>query len=130
MLGQFQRGQLAKELETTVFDTLKEGDVSDVVRTRQGFIVLKVLKHTLAGTPELKDVEDQVHEAIYYQKLQPALREFLTRLREEAYIDLKPGFVDAGASPNQTRPIMTAEVTKESKEAEKAKKRKKKLGVF
>jgi peptidyl-prolyl cis-trans isomerase SurA len=126
-LGQFTRGQLAKELETTVFDTLKQGEVSDVIRTRQGFILLKVLKHTPEGTPELKDVEDQVHEAIYYEKLQPALREFLTKLREDAYIDLKPGYVDTGASPNQTKPILTAEA---SKEGEKTKKRKKKLGIF
>ena len=32
------------------------------------------------------------------QQMQPALRAYLTKLREEAYIDIKPGFVDTGAS--------------------------------
>jgi peptidyl-prolyl cis-trans isomerase SurA len=60
------------------------------------------------------------------QKLQPALRGYLQKLREEAYIDIKPGFVDTGASPNQTKMIETA-----SKDAgAKQLKKKKKLGVF
>ena len=46
------------------------------------------------------------------QKLQPALRAYLTKLREDAYIDIKPGYVDTGASPNQTKPIETAQPRK------------------
>ena len=40
-------------------------------------------------------------------KMQPALRDYLTKLREEAYIDIKPGYMDTGASPNETKPIYT-----------------------
>ncbi|MBS1820387.1 MAG: hypothetical protein JST61_00185, partial [Acidobacteria bacterium] len=36
------------------------------------------------------------------------LRAYLTKLREEAYIDIKPGFVDSGASPRQTKPVFSA----------------------
>ena len=38
------------------------------------------------------------------RKLQPALRAYLTTLREEAYIDIKSGYIDTGASAetNQT----------------------------
>jgi peptidyl-prolyl cis-trans isomerase SurA len=126
-LGVFKRGTLAKELEDRVF-TMKEGEVTDVIRTKQGFIILKLLNHTQAGIPPLKDVENLIQERIYYQKLQPALREFLTKLREEAYIDIKQGFVDAGASPNQTKPVLASAAA--SKDDEKEKKRKKKLGIF
>ena len=45
---------------------------------------------------------------------------------EGAYIDIKQGYVDSGASPNQTKPIMTAANTAE----EKKKKKKKKLLIF
>ena len=41
------------------------------------------------------------------EKLQPALRAYLQHLREEAFIDIKPGYVDTGASPNQTKPVET-----------------------
>jgi len=40
--------------------------------------------------------------------MQPALRTYLTKLREDAYIDIKTGFVDAGASSRQTKPVFSA----------------------
>ncbi|HLV85709.1 MAG TPA: TonB family protein [Candidatus Sulfotelmatobacter sp.] len=41
ILGRFKRGQLSKSIEDTVF-AMKTGDVSDVIRTKQGFAILKV----------------------------------------------------------------------------------------
>jgi len=120
-LGYFKRGDLAAELENSVF-ALEAGDVSDVTRTRQGFIILKVTEHHAAGSPPQKDIEPQIMERIYYSKMQPALRVFLTRLREEAYIDIKEGYVDSGASPNQTKPIMTSAVEVEQEKKKKKKK--------
>lgn len=125
-LGQFKRGTLAKTLEDLTFG-MKPGAVSDVVRTRQGFVILKVNDHTQAGVAPLKQVEGRIQEAIYFEKLQPALRAYLSKLREEAYIDIKPGFTDTGASPNQTKPIYTA--ASDSGPVKKAK-RKKKLGIL
>ena len=118
---------LAKELEDKTF-AMKAGDVSDVTRTKQGFVILKVIDHQKAGIPEMKDVEPKIQDALYYQKLQPALRAYLTRLREEAYIDVKAGFIDSGASPNQTKPVETT--TAKEADAKKLNKKKKKLGVL
>jgi peptidyl-prolyl cis-trans isomerase SurA len=125
-LGVFKRGQLAKELEDKTF-AMKAGDISDVVRTKQGYVILKVIEHQAAGIPTLKEAEPHIQDALYYQKLQPALRVFLTKLREEAYIDYKPGYLDSGASPNQTKPVETT--TAKESEAKKLKK-KKKFGVL
>jgi peptidyl-prolyl cis-trans isomerase SurA len=126
-LGFFKRGTLAKELEDKTF-AMKPGDVSDVIRTRQGYVLLKVTEHTQAGIPPLKDVEPKVQEALYMQKLDPSLREFLTKLREDAFIVIKPGYVDTGASANQTNPIETS--VKEASARNLKGKKKKKLGVF
>jgi len=123
-LGYFERGKLAKELEDKTF-SMQVNEISDVIRTRQGFILLKVTEHQQAGVPPLKEIESRIQEALYYQKLQPAMRVYLTKLREDAYIDIKQGYVDSGASPNQTKPIMTAATTEEEK-----KKKKKKLLIF
>jgi len=125
-LGFFERGKLAKQLEDLTFN-MKKGDVSDVVRTKQGFVILKVTDHQSAGIPSFSEIEPRIQEAVYMQKLQPALREYLKKLREEAYIWTKAGYVDTGASPNQTQPIVTT-AAKES--SAKALKKKKKLGVF
>ena len=118
---------MAKELEDKTF-AMKAGEVSDVIRTKQGYVILKVVEHQAAGIPPLKDVEPKIQDALYYQKLQPALRAYLTKLREEAYIDIKPGFVDSGASPNQTKPVETT--TAKEADAKKLNKKKKKLGIL
>jgi peptidyl-prolyl cis-trans isomerase SurA len=127
-LGMFKRGQLAKELEDKTF-AMKSGDVTDVIRTKQGYVILKVVDHQMAGIPPLKEAMPKIQDALYYQKLQPALRAYLTKLREDAYIDTKPGYIDTGASPNQTKPVETA-AAKESDAKKLNKKRKKKLGIL
>jgi len=124
-LNYFNRGTLAKELEDKVF-ALKAGDVTDVIRTKQGYVILQVTEHQAAGIPTLKEAEPRIQDALYMQKLQPALRAYLTTLREQAFIDVKAGYVDTGASAKQTKPIETT--TKEV--ASKNLKKKKKLGVF
>ena len=127
-LGMFKRGQLAKELEDKTF-AMKAGDVTDVIRTKQGYVILKVVDHQQAGVPSLKDAMPKIQDALYYEKLQPALRAFLTKLREDAYIKLAQGYVDSGASPNQTLPIETTSA-KEADAKKLDKKRHKKLGVL
>jgi peptidyl-prolyl cis-trans isomerase SurA len=124
-LNYFKRGILAKELEDKVF-AMKAGDVTDVIRTKQGFVILKVTEHQQEGVPGLKEVEPRIQDALYMQKLQPALRAYLTKLREEAFIDIKPGYIDTGASAKQTKPVETT--TREL--TAKNLKKKKKLGVF
>jgi peptidyl-prolyl cis-trans isomerase SurA len=120
-LGYFKRGTLSKELEDKTF-AMKAGDVTDVVRTKQGFVILKVVEHQTAGVPTLKQIEPRIQDALYYSKLQPALRAYLKKLREEAFIDIRPGYVDTGASPNQTKPIETANKEAAAKNLKKKKK--------
>jgi len=125
-LGYFKRGTLAKELEDKTF-SMKKDEMTDVIRTRQGFIILKVTEHDAAGIPPLKDkdVEAQVQEALYMEKLQPALRAYLTKLREEAYIDIKSNVTDTAASPNQTKPVMMATANEDLPKGKQTKKKKK-----
>jgi peptidyl-prolyl cis-trans isomerase SurA len=125
-LGAFKRGTLAKELEDKTF-AMKAGEVTDVIRTKQGYVILKVVSHQNAGIPPLKDIEPKIQDALYMQQLQPALRAYLTKLREEAYIDVKEGYIDSGASPNETKPVEVA--TAKTNDAKKLKK-KKKLGFL
>lgn len=125
-LGVFERGKLAKQLEDLTFG-MKKGDISDAIRTKQGYVILKVTDHQTAGIPPLSEIEPRVQEAIYMQKLQPALREYLKKLREDAYVKVYPGYVDTGASPNESVPV---ETTAAKETNSKVLKKKKKLGVF
>ena len=106
-LGDFQRGKLGDVLENATF-SLPVGGVTAPIRTRQGFVILRVDSHQAAGVPPLADVEPQVQEAIYMDQLQPALRAYLTKAREDASIDVEHGFVDTGSSRKQTEPVYTS----------------------
>jgi peptidyl-prolyl cis-trans isomerase SurA len=124
-LGYFKRGTLAKELEDITF-SMKVGEVSKVIQTRQGYVILKVVEHHQAGVPALSEIDAHIQDAVYMQKLAPALRQYLTKLREQAFIDIKAGYVDTSASPNETKPVETETADAKAKPLKK----KKKLGIF
>ena len=99
-LGQFRRGALAKVLEDKVFP-LKEGQYTQPIRTKQGFLILKVTAHNAGGPQPYKNVQQDVEQAYFMGKMEPAIRDYLTQMRDQSYIEIKPGYVDTGASPNE-----------------------------
>ncbi|MGH9560028.1 MAG: peptidylprolyl isomerase, partial [Terracidiphilus sp.] len=95
-LGEYQRGQLAKQLEDAVFK-LDKGAITDVIQTQTGFIILKVNAHYDAGLQPLEKVENEITNRLYAEKMEPALREYLQQLREESYIRVRAGYTDTAA---------------------------------
>ncbi len=136
-LGDFKRGMLGDVLEKATFD-LPVGEYTAPIRTRQGFVILKVDSHQKAGTPPLQSVEGQVQEGLYMTLLQPALRTYLTQARQDAYVEVKPGFDDIGSGGQDatTRfttytapPVKKKIVKKQQAEQEKADKAEKDLAA-
>jgi peptidyl-prolyl cis-trans isomerase SurA len=97
-LGTFQRGQLSPQLEGVVFK-MEKGQITDVIQTKTGFEVLKVENHYQAGLQPLDKVENEVMNKLYMEKMQPTLRTYLGELREESYVNVKPGYTDSAAVP-------------------------------
>jgi peptidyl-prolyl cis-trans isomerase SurA len=100
MLGSFPKGQLAKPIEDIVFKQTK-GYITDPIRTATGFEILKVEEHTAAGQATFDEVQGEINSKLAEPKVQPKLREFLTQLRQNAFLQIKPGFVDTGAAPGK-----------------------------
>ncbi len=115
-LGEYKRGELSKELEETVFK-MKRNDLTDVMETKQGFLIIQVLEHYEEGQQPLAKVENEINEKLYSQRMEPALREYLKTLREESYVVIKPGYQDAaGGSNSEIQEVSaTPEVTKTKK---------------
>jgi peptidyl-prolyl cis-trans isomerase SurA len=106
-LGEFKRGSLAKVLEDATFQ-LKSGQYTEPIRTRQGYVILKVDQHVQGGIPPFNDVKDQVADAYYMTRMEPKIREYLTQMREEGYVRiLKTGYDDTGASPGELKQSIT-----------------------
>ena len=106
-LGDYKRGDLPKVMEDATFG-LPAGQYTAPIRTKQGYVILKLVEHTPGGIPPLKTVEPQVEDAVGMAKMNPALRDYLTKLREDAYIEIKAGYEDSGASPNEMKPVYSA----------------------
>jgi peptidyl-prolyl cis-trans isomerase SurA len=115
-LGQYKRGELSKELEDTVFK-MKRNELTEVMETKQGFLIMQVLEHYDEGEQSLAKVENEISDKLYSQRMEPALREYLKTLREESYVVIKPGYQDAaGGSNSEIQEVSaTPEVTKNKK---------------
>jgi peptidyl-prolyl cis-trans isomerase SurA len=123
-LGGFERGQLSKEIEDAVFQ-MKRKDMTDVIRTKTGFLILKVDQRFEAGEQPLEKVEPEIQNRLYYERMQPQLRKYLAHLREESYVVVKPGYLDSAAVAST--PILevepSADTAKGSKKDNKSKKK-------
>jgi parvulin-like peptidyl-prolyl isomerase len=115
-LGVYKRGELSKELEDKVF-AMKKNDLTEVLETKQGYLVLQVLEHYDEGVQSLAKVKDRINEKLYNERMEPALREYLKTLREESYVIIKPGFQDiAGGGSSEIQEVSaTPEVNKQKK---------------
>ncbi len=105
-LGQYKRGQLDKVFEEKTF-ALKTGEYTEPIRTKQGYVILKVNEHVAGGVPQFKDVEGDVEQNYFMAKMEPAMREYLAKLRDEAAIYIKPGYEDSAATAAEKHPSIT-----------------------
>jgi peptidyl-prolyl cis-trans isomerase SurA len=115
-LGIYKRGELSKQLEDVVF-AMKKNQLTDIMETRQGFLIMQVLEHYDEGEQTLATVNDEIRNKLYDQKLEPALRDYLKTLREQSYVVVKPGYQDiAGGGNSEIQEVSaTPEVTKSKK---------------
>jgi peptidyl-prolyl cis-trans isomerase SurA len=115
-LGIYKRGELSKELEDVVFK-MKKNDLTDVMETKQGFLILQVLEHYDEGEQSLAKVKNEIEEKLYSDRMEPALREYLKTLREQSYVIIKPGYQEiAGGGNSEIQEVSSApEVTKTKK---------------
>ncbi len=113
-LGSYRRGQLGATVFEDATFGLPTGGVTQPIRTRQGFVIFKVNQHNPAGVQPFKDVEQQVEQDYYESKMEPAIRDELNTMRDDAYIevDQKDGYFDSGATGNKRiNPISYAAYT-------------------
>jgi peptidyl-prolyl cis-trans isomerase SurA len=128
-LGSYKKGELTPEIEGAVWD-LPRGSVTQPVKIPTGYEIFKVEEHTKAGLAPLADVKGEIENQLYGPKMQPKVREYLTNLRKQAFLQIKPGFTDTGAATGQDTRWQDPAVLKPetiTKEEVEAKTRHKKL---
>lgn len=99
-IGWMKKGMLNPQIETLVF-TGKKNYVTDPIQLPNGWLILRVEDVHQAGQANLEQVENEITEKLYMPKFQPQMREYLTKLRMESFLEIKEGYLDSGAAPGK-----------------------------
>ncbi|SRR5579884_1578109 len=124
----FGKGEMLPELEKAIWDQPRNF-ITDPIKLPNGYIILKVDEHYKAGLASFEEVQQEIQNRMMESRLQPAERAYLTKLRDSAFLEIKPGYVDSAAAPGKdTSWIDPAELKPQTiKKEELNNKRKKRL---
>jgi peptidyl-prolyl cis-trans isomerase SurA len=95
-IGFMKTGTMAPAIAAAI-SKLEVNDYTDPILTKSGYTILRLLERFSPGIPPFEEVESRVNEALYGQRMEPKMREYLVQLRKDSYIFLAPGYVDTGA---------------------------------
>lgn len=100
MLDPFTKGMLNVQIESEVWDK-QPGYVTEALKFANGWEIFKVEDHQREGLASFEEVEQEIQNMLFQQRAPVAERAYLTRLRNEAFLQIKEGFTDTGASPGK-----------------------------
>jgi peptidyl-prolyl cis-trans isomerase SurA len=86
-IGSYVTGKLNDDIAKAVA-TVKEGDVTPVLKTKDGFVIYKVDTRKVATRRPLEEVKPEIQRRLWDQKYAPELEKFVAQLREDAYIQI------------------------------------------
>lgn len=90
MLGWLPRSALDPSF-IAVLDSISPGEVADVVKSANGYYVLKLVSRQEERLASLDEVREDLREYLFRLKAEGALTVLLERLSREIYIDIRTG---------------------------------------
>jgi parvulin-like peptidyl-prolyl isomerase len=100
LLDPFTKGQLNPVIEAQVWNQ-PPGFVTDPIRFDNGWEIFKVEDHQREGLASFEEVENEIQNLLFSQRQGPAIRAYLTKLRTEAFLQIKDGYYDSAAAPGK-----------------------------
>jgi parvulin-like peptidyl-prolyl isomerase len=96
----YRRDQVTKELGDIVFKQ-KKGYVTDPIRGPSGFVIFRIVDRYEKGLATYDEVKNEINEHMMMPQMSAKVRTYLTQLREQAFLEIKPGYLDSGAAPGK-----------------------------
>lgn len=87
-LGFITKGQISEEFDKAAFN-LSKGEISDPVKTKYGYHLIKVHDKKDGGVKSLEEAKDSIEQQIANEKKNQKWNEFVSELRDEANIEVK-----------------------------------------
>ena len=75
--------------------------MTDPIKVPQGFVILRIDERYEAGQATFEEVKDDINDRLARPMMEPKIREYLTQLRQQAFLEIKEGYVDSGAAPGK-----------------------------
>jgi peptidyl-prolyl cis-trans isomerase SurA len=90
-LGCFAKGEMLKAVEDAVFN-LKAGQVSGVIRTSDGFQIVKVNERVAAASTSCDTPEalNNAHNELYQEEMERQMNAWIAELRSKAFVEVHP----------------------------------------
>lgn len=85
-LGYFSRGQMVAPFEAAAF-ALKPGEISDIVKTRFGYHIIKLFDKKPKTIIPYEDARDRIAKYLKNQKVQKQLNQYVEQLKKSANIE-------------------------------------------
>ena len=95
-----EKGLSLQPIEDFAFKE-KKGSVSDPIKIATGFVILRIDERYEAGQASFDEVREQIQETVSAPQIETKIRAYLTRLRQDAFLEIKEGYVDTGAAPGK-----------------------------
>jgi peptidyl-prolyl cis-trans isomerase C len=116
-LGYFKRGQMIPEFEKVVF-SLKVGQVSDVVKSRFGYHIIKLTDYKPSTYRDYEEIKDSLGSILVRERQEARFKEFTEMLRSKADVTVNESLL-MPAQEEETQPSdVASEPTTESVPAE------------
>ncbi|MGH9942762.1 MAG: peptidyl-prolyl cis-trans isomerase [Pyrinomonadaceae bacterium] len=123
-LGTVALTQFRDETVLNAVKPLKAGGVTDPIKDEYGFTIFRVDERTAGGDSSYD--ENKVREAITLSRLDKEREEYIRKLRQEAYIEVAPGYREAVLPLlNLNAQAASSDAAAQKKEDKKAKENKK-----
>jgi len=95
-----EKGMSLPQIEDFLFKE-KKGSVSEPFKVANGYVILRIDERYEAGQASFDEVKEEVQETLASPQIEGKIRAYLTRLRQDAFLEVKEGYVDTGAAPGK-----------------------------
>jgi peptidyl-prolyl cis-trans isomerase SurA len=86
-LGVIRRGQALPEFEEVIF-ALREGDISEVIRTPNGLHIVKIEAFTKGSEQSFPEIKAEIERRLLQGKIEQRFQDWTNELKDRAFIEI------------------------------------------